>query len=196
MVRIICQRATSRPSPRGGADKHWLSYRWSRHSGGMLIREATARDWPAIWPFFRDVTAAGETFTYPTDLRTEEGRELWLLPPPQHTVVAVDDSGTVLGTAKMHANQRGNGAHVASASYLVDPARSGQGVGRALCAYSLDWARMAGFRAIQFNAVAETNTHAVALYQSLGFDIIGTVPEGFHHPTKGYVGLLIMHRAL
>ncbi|MEU0485249.1 GNAT family N-acetyltransferase [Streptosporangium sp. NPDC006013] len=162
----------------------------------MLIREATAEDWPAIWPFFHEIVTAGETFTYPTDLGRDTGRDWWLLPPPNRTVVAVDDAGKVLGTAKMNNNQSGNGSHVASASYMVDPARSGQGVGRALCAYTLEWARAAGFRAMQFNAVVESNTHAVKLYGSLGFEVLGTVPEGFLHPTKGYVGLHVMYRAL
>ncbi|GAA2374962.1 GNAT family N-acetyltransferase [Streptomyces cuspidosporus] len=162
----------------------------------MLIREATARDWPAIWPFFHEIVAAGETFTYPPDLGREQGRDWWLLAPTNRTVVAVDEAGTVLGTAKMNNNHMGNGAHIASASYMVDPAHSGRGVGRALCQYSLDWARAAGFRRMQFNAVVETNAHAVRLYRSLGFEVLGTLPEGFRHPTEGYVGLHIMHRAL
>lgn len=162
----------------------------------MLIREATEEDWAAVWPFFRKIVAAGETFTYPVDMGADQAHDWWILPAPNRTVVAVDDAGEVLGTAKMNNNQWGNGAHVASASYMVDPARTGRGVGRALCAYTLDWARERGFRAMQFNGVVETNTHAVSLYRSLGFEIIGTVPEGFRHPERGYVGLHIMHRPL
>ncbi|WP_066950586.1 GNAT family N-acetyltransferase [Streptomyces lushanensis] len=162
----------------------------------MLIREATAEDWPAIWPFFHEIVAAGDTFTYPLDLGRTEARAWWLLAAPNRTVVAVDEAGTVLGTAKMQNNHMGNSAHVATASYMVDPARSGRGVGRALVEYTLDWARAAGFRSIQFNAVVGTNTHAVKLYESLGFVILGTVPDGFRHPTRGYVGLHIMYRAL
>lgn len=162
----------------------------------MLIREAGPQDWPAIWPFFHRIVAAGETFTFPTDLDEDQGRDWWLLSPPHHTVVAMDDSGAVLGTAKMNRNHMGNGSHIASASYMVDPEYAGQGVGRALCAYTLDWARTAGYRAMQFNAVVETNVHAVKLYQSLGFEVLGTLPEGFKHPTAGYVGLHIMYRPL
>lgn len=162
----------------------------------MLIREAGAEDWPAIWPFFHTIVAAGETFTYPTDLDEDQGREWWLLSAPNRTVVAVNDSGTVLGTAKMNRNHMGNGSHIASASYMVDPAHTGQGVGRALCAYTVDWARAAGYRAMQFNAVVETNVHAVKLYRSLGFEVLGTLPEGFRHPTAGYVGLHVMYRSL
>jgi L-amino acid N-acyltransferase YncA len=162
----------------------------------MMIREATQEDWPAIWPFFHAIVAAGETFTYPLDLDEEQGREWWLLRAPDRTVVAVDDAGAVLGTAKMNTNHRGNGSHIASASYMVDPRHAGRGGGRALCTYSIDWARAAGFRAMQFNAVVETNTAAVHLYRTLGFSVVGTLPEGFRHPVHGYVGLHIMHLAL
>ena len=60
----------------------------------------------------------------------------------------------------------------------------------------VSWARAAGFRAMQFNAVAETNAAAVALYRSLGFSIVGTVPEAFDHPEHGLVGLHVMYLEL
>jgi GNAT superfamily N-acetyltransferase len=162
----------------------------------MIVRDVTPDDWPRIWPFLRRICAEGETFTYPVDISERTARDIWLLAPPHRTVVAVDEAGTVLGTAKMNANQMGNGAHVSSASFMVDPAHAGRGVGRALCEEALSWAKAEGFRAMQFNAVVETNTPAVRLYASLGFRTIGTVPEAFHHPTLGYVGLHVMHRPL
>jgi GNAT superfamily N-acetyltransferase len=96
----------------------------------------------------------------------------------------------------MGPNRDGPGAHVANASYMVAAAARGTGVGRALVEHSIAWCRAAGFRAIQFNAVVATNVYAVALYESLGFTIIGTVPEAFRHPTEGFVGLHVMHRRL
>ncbi|MFJ3531508.1 GNAT family N-acetyltransferase [Streptomyces sp. NPDC090132] len=162
----------------------------------MLIREATIDDWPAIWPFFHEIVSAGETFTYPLDLGEEDASEWWLVKSPSRAVVAVADDGTVLGTAKMNRNHMGNGSHIASASYMVDTRHAGRGVGRALCEYTIDWARTAGFRTMQFNAVVETNVAAVGLYRSLGFEVLGTLPEGFNHPKHGFVGLHIMHRPL
>src|SRR5687768_9636371 len=65
-----------------------------------VIRRYEEKDWPAIWPFFRDIAAAQETYTYPVDVSEDLARTLWLAPPPAQTVVAVDENGTVLGTAK------------------------------------------------------------------------------------------------
>jgi L-amino acid N-acyltransferase YncA len=164
----------------------------------MEIRDATAADWPAIWPFLHEIIAAGETYAYDRDMTQEQARRLWMIEPPGRTVVAVDhdDGGAVLGTASMYANRPGPGSHVASASFMVDPARAGRGTGRALGEAMLAWARERGFRAVQFNAVVETNARAVALWRSLGFEVIGTVPEAFAHPTEGYVGLHVMYRRL
>jgi ribosomal protein S18 acetylase RimI-like enzyme len=41
-----------------------------------------------------------------------------------------------------------------------------------------------------------TNTRAVELWKSLGFTIVGTVPEAFRHLRLGLVDLHIMHRRL
>jgi L-amino acid N-acyltransferase YncA len=155
------------------------------------IREATAGDWPRIWPFFRDIVRAGETYTYDADLTSEQARDLWMEEPPGRTTVAVED-GVVLGSAKMGPNRPGRGSHIGTASFMVDPAARGKGAGRALARDMVAWHRAEGFRGIQFNAVVETNTVAVALWRSLGFEVVGTVPGAFAHPTRGYVGLHVM----
>jgi len=158
----------------------------------VIVRVAQESDWAQIYPFFATIVAAGETYAYPEDPDSEQARSLWMARPPGRTVAAVED-GTVLGSATMGPNRPGRGAHVATASFMVDPARQARGVGRALGEHVVEWARDAGYRAIQFNAVVETNHAAVRLWQSLGFAILATVPEAFDHPRQGYVGLHVMH---
>ena len=161
----------------------------------MEIRDAAIHDWPAIWPFFRQTVAAGETYAYDPDLTSDEARALWMERPPGRTTVAVVD-GAVLGSAKMGPNRPGRGAHVGTASFMVAPESRGTGVGRALAEDMIDWHRRQGFRGIQFNAVVETNSAAVRLWKSLGFEVVGTVPGAFEHPVHGHVGLHVMYLPL
>jgi GNAT superfamily N-acetyltransferase len=161
----------------------------------MQITLATDADWPSIFAFFQPIVLAGETYAYDPAWTSEDARGVWMTSPPGQTVVARDGEA-ILGSAQMGPNRPGNGAHIATASFMVDPAQQGRGVGRALGTYVVEWARSAGFHAMQFNAVVETNAPAVALWQRLGFTIIGTVPEAFAHPTHGLVGLHVMYQKL
>lgn len=159
----------------------------------MKIRPAVAEDWLRIYPFYVEIVEAGETYAFPLGQSLEEARSWWMEEPPGLTVVAVDGDA-ILGSAKMGPNRPGRGSHVASASFMVDPAYRGQGIGRTLGEYALAWARAAGYAAMQFNAVVETNTAAVVLWQELGFKIIATIPEAFDHRQHGRVGLHLMYR--
>jgi GNAT superfamily N-acetyltransferase len=163
----------------------------------VTVRDAVPDDWPAIWRIMQPVIAAGDTYTYERDTSEDLARPTWLHEHrPGRTFVAVLDDGEIVGTAQSHPNHPGGGSHVANAGFMVDPARRGAGIGRALCAHVLEQARRDGYRAMQFNAVVETNTRAVALWPSFGFEVLTTVPEAFLHPSAGYVGLHVMYRRL
>src|SRR4051812_1714609 len=114
-----------------------------------------------------------------------------MLKPPGRTVVAAEDDA-IVGTATMSPNRPGRGSHIATASFMVDPSTRSRGVGRALGEHMLEWAKGQGYRGVQFNAVVETNESALHLWHSLGFEIVGTAPDAFHHSEDGYVGLHIM----
>jgi L-amino acid N-acyltransferase YncA len=159
------------------------------------IRTARHEDWSQIWPFFRDIVAEGETYAYPDDLTAEEAEALWN-PGPQATTVVAVDGDHVLGAATVGPNRPGRGSHVATASFMVSSAARGRGVGRQLGEYAIRWAADAGYRAMQFNAVVDTNVAAVRLWESLGFETVGIVPEAFDSRTHGLVGLRVMYRRL
>lgn len=154
----------------------------------MTIRSATEADWPHIWPFFDEIVRAGETYAFPLDLTIETAKPWWMSPD----TVVLEEDGVILGSAKMGPNRPGRGAHVGTASFMVSPAAQGRGVGRRLATYVIEWHREHGFVGIQFNAVVETNTVAVRLWQDLGFEVIGTVPGAFDSATHGRVGLHVM----
>ena len=181
-MAAVSANAESRPAP-----------------GPWVIREATGRDWPGIWEIVEPVIRAGETFGWDRNTTEDQARAKWFKAAPGRTFVAVGTGeldGVVLGTGELHANQGGGGSHVANAGYMVREGYGGRGLARALCAYSLEAARQQGFRAMQFNAVVESNTRAVAAWQAMGFEILATIPEAFNHPGQGYVGLHLMYRRL
>ena len=161
----------------------------------MSIRTMTEDDWPQVWPFFDEIVQAGETYAYPLDLTSEQAQALWTMSPPGQTVVLEED-GQILGSATMGPNRPGRGSHVGTASFMVSSVARGRGVGRRLGEYVVQWHREQGYRAIQFNAVVETNTAAVQLWQALGFRIICTVPAAFDSKAHGLVGLHVMHLPL
>jgi GNAT superfamily N-acetyltransferase len=154
----------------------------------VLIRPLVEADWPTVHDLVVEVARAGETYAMDVPATVADTKGFWADP---HRVVAEVD-GVVLGTAKMGPNRPAQGSHVGTASFMVSAAARGRGLGRALGEYAVDWHRREGFRAIQFNAVVETNTAAVRLWQQLGFRIVGTVPGAFRRPDGSYVGLHVM----
>jgi GNAT superfamily N-acetyltransferase len=158
----------------------------------LEIRPIRDTDWPQVHELVVEVASAGETYAMDVPQSVEETREFWT---GQQVVVAVDGE-SVLGSAKMGPNRPAQGAHVGTASFVVAPAARGRGIGRALGEYVVEWHRAEGFAGIQFNAVVATNVGAVKLWQSLGFETIGTVPGAFRLPDSSYADLLVMYLRL
>lgn len=170
------------------------------NSPAIAIRRATDDDFPAIWPIFRTVVAAGETYVFAPDTSEAEARRLWLeLPLATYVAIGRDRANggdRVVGTYYLKPNQPGLGAHVANAGYMVAPEARGRGIGRAMGEHSLAEARRLGFLAMQFNFVVATNAPALALWRSLGFAIAGTLPKAFRHPQLGFADAHVMYRWL
>ena len=160
----------------------------------MIIRKATENDFDGIWPIFLAVVAKGDTYVFSPASTRSDAFDYWFGPCVTSYVAEID--GRIAGMYKLIANQRDLGSHVANASFMVNPAIRGQGVGKALGLHCLEEARKSGFKAMQFNFVVSTNTGAVELWKKLGFKIVGTLPAAFQHQSLGYVDAYVMHRFL
>jgi ribosomal protein S18 acetylase RimI-like enzyme len=160
----------------------------------VYFREATEADWAGIWPFWHRIAVEGETYSWNPESTSDQARDDWLVRPPGRTIVGMAED-QVRASAQLQPNY-GPASKIANASFIVDPEFSGRGIGRQLVTHVLDEARKDGYWAMVFNAVVETNAAAVHLYETFGFEILATVPDAFAHPTKGFVGLHIMHKRL
>ncbi|MEH6581497.1 MAG: GNAT family N-acetyltransferase [Halioglobus sp.] len=160
----------------------------------MLIREAHSSDWEHIWPIFKEVVSAGDTYVYPADTRKDEAKAIWLSKP--RATYVVEEEGTILGTYYLKTNQDGPGRHVCKSGYMVSGAARGKGLATTMCNHSQDVARDFGYKAMQFNFVASSNEDAVRLWNKFGFATVGTLPKAFRHPQQGYVDALVMYKWL
>ena len=160
----------------------------------MAIRQAERGDQDAIWTIFQAVVEPGDTYAFAPDITRQDALAMWM-GPKVHTYVATE-SDAVVGTYLLRSNQPGLGSHVANAAFMVAPPAQGRGIGRQMAEHCLREARRLGFRAMQFNFVVSTNEPAVALWKTLGFDIVGTLPGAFHHRQRGFVDAYVMFRPL
>ena len=160
----------------------------------MNIRKALDGDREHVWQIIEAVIAGGDTYVFEPGTPREEMLDYWF--DPAKRVYVADDGGKIVGTMWIKANQPGRGSHVANAAYMVSPAAAGKGIGRAMAEHSLDEARRFGFTAMQFNFVVKSNESAVRLWQKVGFEIIGEIPDAFRHATLGPINAYIMYRKL
>lgn len=160
----------------------------------LEIRKAAEADKPQIWEIIKAVISTGDTYIFYSNTPKEKMLAYWFAEDKTTFAALADDK--IVGTFFLKANQPDLGSHVANAGYMVAPEAKGMRVGRTMAEFSLEEARKLGYKAMQFNFVVKSNEIAVKLWQSLGFEIIGEIPEAFQHKENGLTNALIMYRKL
>ena len=158
------------------------------------IRKAIEADEDAIWLILQQVISKGDSFAFDPNTPKEKMMAYWM-ESEKHTYVAILDD-MIVGSFFIKANQPGLGSHIANAGYMTSPLASGKGIGKAMGQFSLEEAKRLGYQAMQFNIVVKSNERAVRLWQSLGFKIIGEIPEAFNHQSLGMTNAYIMYQRL
>ena len=144
---------------------------------------------------FQKVISTGDTYVFDPNTPKESLQTIWFA-EYMDTFVAINENDVVVGTYIIKPNQIDLGNHIANCGYMVNPDAQGKGIGKLLCAHSIEFAKNQGYTGIQFNIVVSTNTAAVALWKKFGFEIIGTTPKGFRHQVFGLVDTFIMYKPL
>ncbi|MDX2483824.1 MAG: GNAT family N-acetyltransferase [Pseudodonghicola sp.] len=160
----------------------------------VTIRFATPADADALWAMLEPVIRSGDTYALPRDMMREAALAYWFA--PANTVLLAESAGAVLGTYYLKPNAMGGGDHVCNCGYVTAPTAQGKGIARAMLADSLERARAAGYRAMQYNFVISTNTRAIDIWTRAGFKVVGQLPAAYRHPTQGDVDALVMFRQL
>lgn len=148
-------------------------------------------DLAAMVDIWNAVVQDGRAFPQEDSLTLDEAYRFFAV--QSHTAV-VTVAGRVVGLYILHPNNVGRCGHIANASYAVSPKLRGHGLGRLLVEDSLRQCAELGFRGLQFNAVVASNASAIALYESLGFTRIGTVPAAFRNKDGVYEDTHLFYR--
>ncbi len=160
----------------------------------IQIRKADPQDYNSIWRIIHEVISRGDTYVFAPDSSRKEMLDYWC-GHDKHCYVAEIEK-EIVGTFIITDNFPGLGSHVANAGYMTLPSAFGKGIGRSMGEFSISEAKRLGYKSMQFNIVVKTNDRAIRLWQKLGFEIKGEIPEAFNHLTEGYVDACIMWRKL
>jgi len=137
----------------------------------VRVRRAAPADAPAIIAATETVCAEGIYFQTDTFVPDRHWEAVLYQPEgvPQHLLAVADLDGEIIGTVRLFAGMCGpKDQHVAELGISVLPLYRGQGIGRRLLAYALDWAAGQGLKKITLSVFA-TNLRAIRLYEQFGF---------------------------
>ncbi len=163
-------------------------------NSSLSARIANDEDEEALWGILEPMVRKGGTYVFSLDKTKESMMGYWM--GTDKTTFVVEKEGVAVGTFYLKANQEGLGDHICNAGFVVSRNVEGQGVGRWMGEYAQVAAKSRGFLAIQFNFVIKSNQKAVHLWKSLGFSVIGEIPEAYRHPNLGLVSSLIFYKKL
>lgn len=153
----------------------------------IVIRKHSENDLGAMTKIWNHVVMEGQYFPQENGLSLEEGAAFFA--EQSFTGVAEED-GEIVGLYILHPNNIGRCGHIANASYAVKADQRGKRIGEKLVVHSLEMAKQAGFRIMQFNAVVANNKGAISLYKKLGFKELGTIPGGFKMDDGTFVDII------
>lgn len=160
----------------------------------FTISPYSPNDADALWDVLGPEFQAGETYAIDPYISKADAIDYWT--GQSNKAFIVRAKSQVVGTYYLRPNYDGGGAHVCNCGFMVIKDARGMQVGRFMFEHALDLAANQGYLAMQFNFVISTNEHAIKLWQSEGFEIVGRLPKAYLHPKAGYVDALVMHREL
>lgn len=161
----------------------------------MIIREYQISDLEQMVNIWNEVVEEGDSFPQIEPLDKDEG--IRFFGQQSLTAVAVDEqNGVICGLYILHPNNVGRCGHIANASYAVKRNMRGRKIGERLVADSLQQGARLGFGVLQFNAVVKTNAAAIHLYEKLGFQRLGVIPDGFMKKDGSYEDIIPMYHLL
>jgi GNAT superfamily N-acetyltransferase len=154
----------------------------------------------AVRELLNAVIIEGKTYPQAHPLSEPEFAAYWLS-SDAFVVRLIGDKNTsvpgeVLAAFYLKPNFPGRCSHICNAGFIVQPRWRGQGIGRFMGEAMLELAASRGYTAVMFNLVFETNSPSLNLWQSLGFQNIGRIPDAARLSDGQVVDALMLYRSL
>ena len=160
----------------------------------MRVERIDAADFSLIWPLVQAAFSDARTYPYNPQADIEEARGIWCSADKRTYAAWVNE--TVVGTCYIRPNQPCLGSHICNAGFIISSAHAGLGYGKVLGRWALEEAVRLGYEAMQFNWVVADNKASLHIWDQLGFQIVGTVPNAFKGLDGRYQDALILYKAL
>jgi GNAT superfamily N-acetyltransferase len=160
----------------------------------LTFRLANELDGSSLWELIKPIIRKGGTYVFLPNSSRDKMMNYWLNSDKKTYIAELE--GEIVGTFYIKNNQPDLGDHICNAGFMVTQNQEGKGIGKEMGKFALSEAKRLGYQAMQFNFVLESNVHAVKLWKSLGFEILGKIPEAYRHPELGLVSALILYQRL
>jgi len=164
------------------------------HQLGYILDSYKSEDKEALFAIFKEVVDTGCQFPYESSSMEEFHAQFF--GPASQVYVCRSAEGHVIGGFYLKSNYSGRSGHIANAAYMIKSTHRGLGIGTLLIKASLRIAKHLNFLAMQFNMVLSQNAGAIKLYKRLGFEIIGTIPNGIRNADGSFQDGYTMYRRI
>ena len=155
----------------------------------IAIRKYETQDMESAMNIWNEVVRDGIAFPQDEEL-TEQSADRFFSSQSYTGIAEDNETGELVGLYILHPNNVARCGHICNTSYAVKSGKRGLHIGEQLVKDSLKVGAELGFRILQFNAVVATNSHALHLYERLGFTQLGRIPQGFRMKDGHYEDII------
>ena len=116
----------------------------------------------------------GRSYPFTEPFNREEFEQYFL---SDDAFVLKDAEQNILGIFYVKPNFPGPCSHICNGGFITHPEHRRKNIGRTMGSHFQYVARSLGYEASMFNLVFKDNPASIALWKSLGFEVLGTIPK-------------------
>ena len=149
-----------------------------------------------LYELFIEILIEGDSYPQLIPYTFEEFQNYFFSRDSKVLICKKTDTNEIIGGFYIKPNFPGKSSHIANCGYIVKEKYRGQNIGFHLGKCSIDIAKELGYTSIIFNLVFKENIRAISLWEKLGFQIIGVIPDAIKKNNGDLQDAVIMFLSL